>query len=266
MGTRTTYEPGTFSWADLATTDTEAAKAFYSAFFGWELSDSVIPEEMGGGTYTMASVDGEDVAAVAAMPPGQEGAPPHWNSYVTVASADDAVAKAQELGAQSFGPAFDVMQAGRMAALGDPTGAPFLVWERRDHIGAGRVNEPGCLTWNDLATRDPETAMTFYGDLFGWTFEGMETGGGPRYWVIGHDGAANGRNGGIREMVPEEEGVPPHWMPYFAVESAQAAVDKAVELGGTMAVPPTEVPSGVFAAIGDPQGAYFSVSQAEFDD
>jgi uncharacterized protein len=33
MGERTDYAPGTFSWADLATTDPAAAKAFYAGEF-----------------------------------------------------------------------------------------------------------------------------------------------------------------------------------------------------------------------------------------
>ena len=50
MGERTGYAPGTFSWADLSTTDTEGAKAFYTGLFGWDTEDTPIPE---GGVYTM---------------------------------------------------------------------------------------------------------------------------------------------------------------------------------------------------------------------
>ena len=60
MGERTQYTPGTFSWADLATTDVPAAQAFYSALFGWEWEDTPIP---GGGVYSMARLRGHDVAA-----------------------------------------------------------------------------------------------------------------------------------------------------------------------------------------------------------
>src|SRR5262245_52586848 len=31
----TRHEPGSFSWVELATTDTAAAKKFYGALFGW---------------------------------------------------------------------------------------------------------------------------------------------------------------------------------------------------------------------------------------
>jgi predicted enzyme related to lactoylglutathione lyase len=109
MGTRTEHAPGTFSWVDLTTNDAAGAKEFYGGMFGWEPEDNEIPEEAGGGTYTMFKLGGEYVAAI-----GQETEefPPHWNSYVTVTSADDASAKAGELGANVIEQPFDVLEAG----------------------------------------------------------------------------------------------------------------------------------------------------------
>ena len=268
MGKRTSYEPGTFSWVDLATTDQEGAKAFYSGLFGWHTEDSPIP---GGGAYTMCSLDGVDVAGIGPLPEQQRemGVPPHWNNYVTVESADATADRVQELGGQVLAPAFDVMDAGRMAVLADPTGAPLSVWEPRDHIGAGLVNAPGTLTWNDLATTDVGAASSFFSDLFGWTFEELDTGGGPAYWVIGHSGATSGRNGGARELAPDQANaeIPPHWMPYFAVESADATAERAQELGGGLAFGPMDLPSGArIASLHDPQNAFFAIFAGEFDD
>jgi predicted enzyme related to lactoylglutathione lyase len=48
-------------------------------------------------------------------------------------------------------------------------------------------------------------------------------------------------------------------MVYFAVEDTDAAAGRAVELGGTVSVPPTDIEPGRFAVLGDPQGAVFSV-------
>jgi uncharacterized protein len=153
MGTRTEHAPGTFSWVDLTTKDSDSAKAFYGALFGWEFEDNPIPEEAGGGVYSMCKV--------AAISPTTHDFPPHWNSYVTVASADETAAKAKELGGTAIEEPFDVMEAGRMALLRDPTGAMLCVWEPRDAIGAGRVNDPGCLTWNELHTPDPTRRSSF---------------------------------------------------------------------------------------------------------
>lgn len=266
MGERTSHAPGTFSWVELATTDPAGAKSFYGELFGWETQDNEVPG--GGGTYTMALVGGRAVAGIAAQPEQQRsaGVPPNWFSYVAVASADDAAAAAKELGGQVHAGPFDVGEAGRMAVVADPSGAMFGVWQAGDAPGAGRVNEPGCLCWNELATNDVEAASRFYFELLGWTIEEIDTGGGPRYWTVRHDGAAAGRNGGMRELGPAEEGVPPNWVPYFATESVDASLAKAGELGGSTLVEPVEVPAGKFAGIRDPQGAAFSIIEGDLDD
>ncbi len=83
MGERTSYPPGTFSWAELVTSDADAAKSFYSQLFGWEYEDN--PTGPDGPVYSMAQRDGHSVAALF----GDDSQPPHWNCYVTVESADE---------------------------------------------------------------------------------------------------------------------------------------------------------------------------------
>src|SRR5438874_10808958 len=119
----------------------------------------------------MQRLGGKDVAAIAPQPEVQRdaGAPPAWQSYITVASADAAVERARELGGTVHAPAFDVMEAGRMGVIQDPQGAFLLVWQPRQHSGAALVNEPGAFVWNELNTTDPEAAIPFYSGLFGWT-------------------------------------------------------------------------------------------------
>ena len=168
---------------------------------------------------SLASVDGEAVAGITEQPAPQRaaGAPPNWFSYVTVARVDESAARAGELGGTVHAGPFDVMGAARVAVVADPTGAMIGLWEARSAIGAERVNDPGCLTSNELATNDVDAASTFYRELFGWVIEEVDTGGGPGYWLIHHEGATEGRNGGMRELSPAAEGVPPNWVPYFTV-------------------------------------------------
>ena len=89
MGTRESYEAGTFSWADLATTDADAAKAFYAKVFGWDFDDMPMPG--GNGTYSMAQVDGKRVGAVF-----EADGPARWNSYVSVDDIEAIVEKVEE--------------------------------------------------------------------------------------------------------------------------------------------------------------------------
>lgn len=269
MGKRTSYGPGTFSWVELATTDPQGAKDFYAELFGWEAQDNPIPEDAGGGVYTMLRLNGENVAALYEQRADQReaGAPPNWFSYITVADADATAIRAKELGGAVHAGPFDVMENGRMAVIADPTGAMFGAWQARDSIGATLVNDPGCLTSNELSTNDVDRASQFYSDLFSWRIEEVDTQGGPRYWAIGHDGAAEGRNGGMRELAPEQEGVSPHWMPYFTAASADGAIATTQERGGALHAGPIDIPTGArLAVLGDPQGAIFAIFEGEVDD
>lgn len=263
MGTRTSYAPGTFCWIDLSTSDPDAAKGFYAELFGWEYDD----REGAGGTYSMATVRGDAVAAITAQQPqeAEQGVPPHFNNYVSVEDADATLAKAKELGATTLGDAFDVEGAGLIGVVIDATGATLFLWQAKEHIGAGRVNEIGCLTWNELGTTDTDAASRFYTELFGWDTETAEGPGGT--YVIIKNGERS--NGGIREQSPDERraGIPPSWLPYFVVESADEAVVKAGERGGGTLTGPADMPNqGRIAALRDPQGAAFAVWEGPTDD
>jgi predicted enzyme related to lactoylglutathione lyase len=253
---RTQYAPGTFSWTDLATPDPDAAKAFYCALFGWEAEDMPVP----GGYYSMQRVNGKDVAAIAGQPPAQRdaGAPPAWQSYITVASADGAAQRAGELGGSVHAPAFDVMEAGRMAVIQDPQGAYFMVWEPKNHIGARLVNAPGAFCWNELAAADLDTAPDFYTELFGWSTEPYE--GGPMRYLTIKNGQAT--NGGMREKQPQE---PPYWLVYFAVEDIDASIAKLTELGGSTIAGPFEMAMAKIAVAQDPQGAVFALYAGQLE-
>jgi predicted enzyme related to lactoylglutathione lyase len=259
MGERTQYTPGTFSWADVATTDQAGAKEFYSGLFGWEAEDMPVGD---GIYYSMMKLAGRNVAAISPQPQQQReaGVTPMWNSYVTVESADDAAAKAAELGATVHAPAFDVMDAGRMAVIQDPQGAFFMVWEPRQNIGAGLVNAPGALSWNELASPDPDASAAFYGELFGWRTEELED--MPVRYLVSYVGERSG--GGIRAMGNDPS--PPHWLVYFGVEDIEAGLAKAKELGGDVMAGPVDIGIARIGIIQDPQGAMLALYDGRFDD
>src|SRR3954466_4352156 len=153
MGERTSHAPGTFSWADLGTSDADGAKVFYGGLLGWEFEDMPVPEAP---PYSMATIGGRTVAALYAM--RDEQAPPAWLSYVTVEDPEAIAVRATDLGGRVISEPFDVMEAGRMAVLQDPTGAVFAVWQPRANIGAELVNDVGALCLNQLNTSEPEAA------------------------------------------------------------------------------------------------------------
>jgi uncharacterized protein len=251
MGERTSYAPGTFSWVDLATSDADGAKVFYGGLLGWVFEDMPVPDAP---PYSMARIAGRAVAAL--YPKRDEQTPPAWLSYVSVEDADAATARAAELGGTVISDPFDVLEAGRMAVVQDPTGAVFAVWQPRATIGAELVNDPGALCLNQLNTSDPGAAQSFYGALFGWSFQSVES-GGQAYW-----GISNGErmNGGMMQSAPS------NWLVYFTSADIDASAAKIGELGGRVLVGPAPIPSGRIAVAADPQGAAFALFEGRVDD
>ena len=99
----------------------------------------------------------------------------------------------------------DVMDAGRMAVIADPTGAVLAFWEAKAHIGCGVVNEHGTLTWTELMTPDPAKAAAFYETVLGWTTQTVPMPSGE--YTVFH--VAGGNEQGIAgAMAPPMPGVP----------------------------------------------------------
>lgn len=259
MAEVTEHAPGTFSWTDLATTDPEGAKAFYTGLFGWNATDMPAGEGM---TYTMLDKSGKNTAGLYDM--GEEmkghGVPPHWTAYVSVASADESAKKAEELGGKLMMPAFDIMDAGRMAVVEDPSGGKLALWQAKGHIGSQIENEPGAMCWNELATNDIEAAGTFYKGLFGWTDSKMPMSEGAEYTMF-HQGEA--MTGGMMVTPAEWGDAPPMWMVSFLVENLDDSLNKVKSLGGKQATPSVEIPFGKFSFIQDPQGAYVALFESK---
>jgi hypothetical protein len=256
MSEFTSLPPGSFCWPELATTDQKSGVAFYRTLFGWDVDD----QPMGPGeTYSMFKMRGKEVAAGYTMRPEerQHGAPPHWNTYISVENADAAAQRAQALGGKVLAPPFDVMDAGRMAILQDPTGATFQVWQPKRHLGTRIQGEPGALCWTELATRDTRAAETFYTQLFGWRVK-RGPDGGMEYTEFSVGETPSGGMMAMPSQVPSQ--VPAHWTPYFQVTDCDASAAKATSAGGKTIVPPTDIPKvGRFAMIQDPQGATFAI-------
>jgi len=245
----TDHAPGTFCWAELQTSDSSSAKAFYGALLGWSYSDTPIGPNT---VYSTANVGGHIVGALYSDPSGKR--PTAWSTYIRVKSADDFAASARSNGAMVIAGPFDVTTVGRMAVIQDPTGAIFHVWEPRANPGYNLVGEPGSVCWNELNTRDTSAAETFYTAVFGYGIKHSDMSGPYTEFQV------NGKS--IAGMTAIETGSPnaPHWQVIFTVANCELAVDVAKELGGRLLLGPTAVPGvGNYAMLADPQGAIFGV-------
>ena len=125
-----------------------------------------------------------------------------------------------------------------------------------DRMADGHGLDPNCFCWNELVTHDPQQAIDFYTRLLGWNVQ-VTNMGNFDYTTFSVGERANG---GMMKIQPEWGEVPPSWSVYFTVEECDAAVEKALSLGGNIIVPPADIPNmGRFAMVQDPQGAVFYV-------
>jgi predicted enzyme related to lactoylglutathione lyase len=238
------YAPGTPSWIELSSPDTNASAEFYGELMGWSATEAG-PAETGG--YRMLM---------------QEGQPTTWATYISVADADATAAKVKAAGGTEVVAPMDVMDIGRMAFFADPTGAVFGIWQPKTFAGADLVNEPNSLCWNEVLTRDADAGKAFYPAVFGWEGRPPAFEGAPETYTVWELGGK--QVGGMMQMNDEHfpAEIPPHWGVCFAVADCDATVARARELGATVTNEPVDMPIGRFAGLIDPQGASFTVMQA----
>jgi predicted enzyme related to lactoylglutathione lyase len=247
------FKPGMFSWMELGTSDTADAKEFYAGLFGWESTDIPLCEDT---FYTILKLNDNRVGAL--YHDTHSGAPPHWNIYFSVVSADESAAKAKELGGTVVAEPFDVMEFGRMAVILDPQGAAFCIWQARAHQGFDVVDEPGAFCWGELNTTDTANAIAFYTKLFGWGINGNQD-GSSEYTEFKVGGQSIG---GMMAIKEDWGNIPPHWLPYFMVTNCDDSAEQAKSLGANVNTPPMDIPGvGRFAMVADRQGANFAIFQ-----
>src|SRR6266550_7224570 len=98
----TEHQPGNFCWAELNTSDSNGAKAFYTSLFGWSYTDNPMGPDM---VYTMLHQAGENVGALFQENPSK--APPHWGTYVCSANVDETARNAKSAGGTVIAEPFD---------------------------------------------------------------------------------------------------------------------------------------------------------------
>lgn len=246
---------GRFVWHELMTTDTDAASDFYSHIVPWKTQDSGMP------SYTLWMAGKHRAAGLMALPEADAAAPPHWIIYIGTPDVDATVAAAEDLGGKILKGATDIPHVGRFAVLSDPQGAAFAVFTPQPVSGDGVPpgGAVGDFTWHELATTDPDRALAFYSELFGWSKGAAhDMGEMGVYQLISHGGQDVG---GVFKA--RDNSTPPSWLSYVRVADAAKAVNAAKTAGGRVLNGPMEVPGGSWIAqMLDPQGGAFAVVEA----
>jgi predicted enzyme related to lactoylglutathione lyase len=264
-----TYPQGVPSWVDTIAHDLDEAKRFYAGLFDWTFTDA-IPAEVPG-NYLIATIGGEDVAAIASPDSADEAAT--WRTYVAVDDADATASAVQAAGGAVTLAPVDAGPGGRQAVCVDPRGAEFRLWQARKRLGAQFVNAPGTWNFSDLQTTDPHAAATFYATVFGWEVDDAAMARQPGYGDhlaatsdpdIRARQADVGTPAGFEDVIARllvvPEGHPERWLVTFGVADRDASAATAEDLGGTI-VGSDDSEWTKTVAVRDPQGADLVLSQ-----
>ncbi|WP_309930968.1 VOC family protein [Arthrobacter sp. 1088] len=243
-------------WIDLMTSDTDQAKSFYNALFGWtyETGDQ---EKYGG--YITASKDGRLVAGIMQKQADMGAMPDVWSTYLRTDDIKATTEAAAAHGGQVLLEPMDVPEQGIMAMYGDSSGAAIGAWQFGEMKGYEVAAESGAPAWHELLAKDYESAVSFYQSVFGWETAVMSDTPEFRYTTLG---AGDDAKAGIMDaagFLPEQ--VPSMWSVYFAVDNTDATVEQATALGATVMEAAEDTPFGRLATLSDPTGAVFKVIQ-----
>jgi predicted enzyme related to lactoylglutathione lyase len=268
MSERNDYPAGVPCWIDTLQPDPDAAMRFYGELFGWEFAG---PGEMPGdppGRYHAATLRGKEVAGIGSLPE-EPSMPVAWNTHVAVESVEDAAARVAHAGGEVLAGPIEAAPAGRLAAVRDPTGATLGLWEARARQGAQLVNEPSAWSMSALQTTDPERALRFYSEAFGWEPEPFAIEDTPitlwrRPGYIGGEPQQPVPRDVVAAMMPLPDGnAASQWGVDFWIKDATSAADTAAALGGHVLAAPHDIPGFRRTVLADPSGAAFSVSQLQ---
>ena len=115
---------GTFCWDELMTTDPVAAVSFYTAIYGWTVTE----QDMGpGGTYRVIKRGDVMTGGIMKLPMPQ--VPTYWAAYVAVANVDASLKRAESLKASVVVAPTDIPAMGRFAVFADPAGAVLSIFQ-----------------------------------------------------------------------------------------------------------------------------------------
>lgn len=244
---------GHFVWYELATTDVEAAKDFYTSVVGWSAQD------MPGAAYTLFIAAEAPVCGLISMPAGarEEGYRPTWLGYIGVDDVDAAAERIVQLGGKIHVPPRVIANISCIAIALDPQMVSFAVFKWLDGgvHQPFRPDAPGRIGWHELLAADREKAFAFYAELFGWQRVNADRKTRDAYHLF----SAGGQT--IGGIYTKPTAVPfPFWLYCFNVPDIDAAMTRVSEGGGKILDDPREVPDGNWMLrCTDPQGAIFAL-------
>lgn len=239
-------------WFDLSSSSPERAAKFYGALFGWEVEE---PDAEFAG-YQNFTLHGRRVAGLHPHMPEAGGPSDVWSLYLhtpDAASAEDAIRAA---GGQVVIPSMPVGDLGVMGYAVDPGGASLGFWQPGTHTGFAEWGVHGAPYWFECLNRSQPQAVPFYASAFGARPDAIPGAPGDYTQLFFGDSAYAGVMDATGVL---SDDAPSSWNVYITVDDVAATAAQAVELGGSIVVPPESTPYGDLATVADPMGATISL-------
>jgi predicted enzyme related to lactoylglutathione lyase len=246
---------GHFIWYELATTNVETAKAFYTKVVGWGAQSVAMP----GVAYTLFTAGGAPICGLMSLPEDARelGYRPTWLGYIAVDDVDFTAGRIAQLGGEIHVPPKEIPNVSRFAVAVDPQRVTIAVFKWLDGGGQqpSALDAPGHVGWHELLAADRVKAFAFYAELFGWQKVGDESRAADAYQLF----SAGGQT--IGGICTKPAAVPfPFWLYCFNVPDIGTAMARVNEGGGEILDGPFEVPDGNWMLrCTDPQGAIFAL-------
>jgi hypothetical protein len=120
------------------------------------------------------------------------------------------------------------------------------------------IHGKGLPGWVELAANDPETAVKFYSELFGWEINIMDSNDSFQYRIIMNgDKMIGGLAGKMNEYQPSA------WLTYLETDEIDKAISDVKANGGMVYLEPMPMPGGKFTVASDPSGTPFGIIEVE---
>ena len=249
------YDAGRFVWADLVTSDVQAARQFYGSLFGWEFEGDPGTKT----PFTLISQAGTPIGGIVFSPNLRaEKQEARWLSYISVVDVDSAAARVRRGGGSVYVEPFDVPNRGRMAVVLDPQSVPLGLLRSQTGDPPDDTVKPYRWMWRELWTSDTAGALPFYTAVAGYARATVDLSiQSEPYTVLTGGGKPRAGMGQITR-----EGVEPLWLPYVNVEDPLAIAETTLRLGGAVLIAPNSTRrKNTVAVIADPTGGILAVQQ-----
>lgn len=249
----TEHLSGKLVWADLITTNPEAAAKFYCELLGW----TAAPLEQKGKGYTVFSNNNVPVAGLAPRTASSGSHPARWIGYYAVADIDAVLALATKNGATMRAPSRNFPDRGRQAIFTDKDGIPIGILQSSSGDTADADPAPGGWNWFELYVKNPESTGDFYHAVIGFDATAETNSDRKSDLVLSSEGRARG---GVAPLSGEDP--KPSWLGVIRVADLDATLAKVPGLGGEVLLAPHAVEYGSrFAIILDSTGGTVGLVQ-----